>query len=182
MSIAKRPAAIGSNLALLAGRAGKTMVVALIAAIALVAPAKYVGASALNDRDIENVSQIERSFRSVMRELTEALQSPNVVPAETECIRNTLQDLAQASDELSKYEYLITIEKQIRDSSDNDATKDVVKFAIDKTLEILNIERRHMTRLSDQCSRFPMYSGQNKRAVQFIDSTMTTLQSILGHL
>ncbi len=118
------------------------MVVALIAAIALVAPAKYVGASALNDRDIENVSQIERSFRSVMRELTEALQSPNVVPAETECIRNTLQDLAQASDELSKYEYLITIEKQIRDSGNDDAMKDVVKFAIDKRsmLEISDVQ------------------------------------------
>src|SRR5712692_5832369 len=145
MSTAKRPAAIGSKLALRAGRAGKTMVVALIATIAVVAPPEYLGAGALNDRDFENVSQIERSFRSVMRELTEALQSPNAVPAEAECVRNTLQDLAQASDELSKYEYLITIEKQIRDSSDNDATKDVVKFAIDKTLEILKIERRHMT-------------------------------------
>jgi hypothetical protein len=182
MSIAKRPAAIGSNPGLLGGQAGKTMVVALIGAMALVALPDQLGAGALNNRDFENVSQIERSFRAVMRELTEASQSPTVVPAESECIRNTLQNLAQASDELSKYEYLITIEKQIRDSTDDDAMKDVIKFAIDKTLEILKIERRHMAQLSDQCSKFPMYSGQNKRAVQFIDSTMTTLQSILGHL
>jgi hypothetical protein len=182
MSIAKPPAAIANSLTLLARQAGKMPVVALIGTVALLAPPEYLGARTLNDRDFENVSQIERSFRSVMRELTEASQLPNVVPAEAECIRNTLQNLAQASDELSKYEYLITIEKQINDSSDDDAMKDVVKFAIDKALEILKIERRHMARLSDQCSKFPMYSGQNKRAVQFIDSTMTTLQSILGHL
>src|SRR5256885_16840066 len=101
MSTAKRPAAIGSYPVLLGGQEGKTMVVALIGAMALLALPDQLGAGALNNRDFANVSQIERSLRAVLRGLTEATQSPNVVPDDSECIRNTLTNHAQGSCELS---------------------------------------------------------------------------------
>ena len=84
----------------------------------------------------------------------------------------------RSSEELSSYEYLITIEKEITDVGDNSPVKGVVKFAIEKTNTILTEERKRLVELSDRCSRFPLAFGKTQAAVKFIDTTTSLLNSI----
>jgi hypothetical protein len=97
-------------------------------------------------------------------------------------MKRTLQDLIQASQELGSYEYLITIESQMSDFGDDKALKDILRFAVSRAVDILETERKHMSELSDQCSRFPLSVAKTKLAVQFIDATTAILNAIRPRL
>ena len=82
------------------------------------------------------------------------------------------------SQELSSYEYLITMEKDLTDFGENSPMRDVVKFAIDKSTAILAGERKRLAQVPDQCARLPLASGKNQQALQFVDTTAGILSSI----
>jgi hypothetical protein len=117
-------------------------------------------------------------FQNLMSDLVQTAKRPDISTGDAECIMSTMRELLQISDELSSYEYLITIEKEMTDFGDNSPVKGVVKFAIEKSNTILADERKRLAQLSDGCSRFPLAFGKTQQALQFIDTTTSLLTSI----
>lgn len=132
----------------------------------------------LSESDFKKVEAIKPLFQNLMGDLVQSAKRPDISTGDADCITSTIRELLQISEELSSYEYLITIEKEITDFGENSPVKGVVKFAIDKTNTILAEERKRLVQLSDRCSRFPLAFGKTQQALQFIDTTTNLLNSI----
>ena len=132
----------------------------------------------LNESDFKKVETIKPLFQNLMIDLVQTSKRSDISSGDADCVMSTIRELLQISEELSSYEYLITIEKEITDSGDNSPIKGVVKFAIDKSNTILAEERKRLLQVSDRCSRFPLGLGKNQQALQFIDTTTNLLNSI----
>jgi len=147
--------------------------------VAMLALAPDVSSSAvLTENDFRKVETIKPLFQNLMGDLVQTLKRPELSTGDADCINSTVRELLQISEELSSYEYLITIEKEITDFGDNSPVKGVVKFAIEKSNTILTEERKRLVQLSDRCSRFPLAFGKTQAALQFIDTTTNLLNSI----
>jgi hypothetical protein len=147
------------------------------AAILALTPGVSV-AGVLNESDFRKVEGIKPLFQNLMGDLVQTLKRPDISTGDAECINSTVRELLQISEELSSYEYLITIEKEITDFGENSPVKGVVKFAIEKSNTILVEERKRLVQLSERCSRFPLAFGKAQAALQFIDTTTGLLNSI----
>jgi hypothetical protein len=132
----------------------------------------------LSESDFQKVETIKPLFQNLMGDLVQTLKRPELSAGDADCINSTVRELLQITEELSSYEYLITIEKEITDVGDNSPVKGIVKFAIEKTNTILIEERKRLVELSDRCSRFPLAFGKTQAAVKFIDTTTSLLNSI----
>jgi hypothetical protein len=132
----------------------------------------------LSESDFKKVEAIKPLFQNLMGDLVQTMKRPEISTGDAECINATVRELLQISEELSSYEYLITIEKEVTDFGDNSPVKGVVKFAIEKSNAILTEERKRLAQLSDRCSRFPLAFGKTQQALQFIDTTTNLLSSI----
>ncbi|MBR1213993.1 hypothetical protein JQ641_25665 [Bradyrhizobium sp. JYMT SZCCT0180] len=132
----------------------------------------------LSESDFKKVEAIKPLFQNLMGDLVQTAKRPDISTGDADCITSTIRELLQISEELSSYEYLITIEKEITDFGENSPVKGVVKFAIEKTNTILAEERKRLVQLSDRCSRFPLAFGKTQQALQFIDTTTNLLNSI----
>jgi len=85
-------------------------------------------------------------------------------PAEMQAVSTQLfESFLQISDELASYEYLITMQKDLTEVGDDNATRSVVKFAVDKTSSILSNERKRLVALSEQCAKYPVDWGRRRR-------------------
>ena len=96
----------------------------------------------LSESDFKKVEAIKPLFQNLMGDLVQTLKRPELSAGDAECINSTVRELLQISEELSSYEYLITIEKEITDDGDKSPVKGVVKFAIEKSNTILTEERK----------------------------------------
>jgi len=132
----------------------------------------------LSESDFKKVEAIKPLFQNLMGDLVQTSKRSDISSGDADCITSTIRELLQISEELSSYEYLITIEKEITDFGDNSPVKGVVKFAIEKSNAILIDERKRLAQLSDRCSRFPLAFGKTQQALQFIDTTTNLLNSI----
>ena len=132
----------------------------------------------LSESDFKKVEEIKPLFQSLMGDLAQTSKRSDISSGDADCIMSTIRELLQISEELSSYEYLITIEKEMTDFGDNSPVKGVVKFAIEKSNTILADERKRLAQLSDRCSRFPLAFGKTQQALQFIDTTTNLLNSI----
>ncbi len=147
--------------------------------VAMLALAPDVSSSGvLTENDFRKVETIKPLFQNLMGDLVQTLKRPELSTGDADCVNSTVRELLQISEELSSYEYLITIEKEITDFGDNSPVKGVVKFAIEKSSTILTEERKRLVQLSDRCSRFPLAAGKTQAALQFIDTTTSLLNSI----
>ena len=132
----------------------------------------------LSESDFKKVEAIKPLFQNLMGDLVQTSKRSDISSGDLDCVMSTIRELLQISEELSSYEYLITIEKEMTDFGDNSPVKGVVKFAIEKSNTILAEERRRLVQLSDRCSRFPLAFGKTQQALQFIDTTTNLLNSI----
>lgn len=151
-----------------------------IAVAALVPVASHGGV--LSEADFKKVETMKPLFQNLMVDLVQTSKRPDISSNDADCVTSAMRELLQISEELSSYEYLITIEKEITDSGDSSQVKGVVKFAIDKTNTILAEERKRLGQLSDRCSRFSLGFGKTQQAIQFIDTTTGILNSIQSRL
>jgi hypothetical protein len=147
------------------------------AAMIMSVPAASHG-GVLSESDFKRVETIKPLFQNLMIDLLQTSRRTDISASDSECVTSTIRELLQISEELSSYEYLITIEKEITDSGDNSPVKGVVRFAIEKTNAILAEERKRLGQLSDRCSRYPLGFGKTQQAMQFIDATTNLLDSI----
>ena len=136
----------------------------------------------LSENDFRKVEEIRPLFQNLMGDLVQTSKRTDISSGDVDCIMSTIRELLQISEELSSYEYLITIEKEMTDFDDNSPVKGVVRFAIEKSNTILAGERKRLVQLSDRCARFPLAFGKTQQALQFIDTTTDLLNSIQGRL
>src|SRR5260370_7778256 len=132
----------------------------------------------LSESDFKKVEDIKPLFQTLMGDLVQTSKRPDISTGDADCIKSTIRELLQISEELSSYEYLITIEKEMTDFGDNNPMRGIVKFAVEKSNTILASERKRLAQLSDQCTRFPLSFGKTQQALQFIDTTTNILNSI----
>ena len=132
----------------------------------------------LSESDFKKVEEIKPLFQNLMGDLVQTSERPDISSGDADCIKSTIRELLQISEELSSYEYLITIEKEMSDFGDNNPMRGIVKFAIEKSNTILASERKRLAQLSEQCTRFPLSFGKTQQALQFIDTTTNILNSI----
>lgn len=161
---------------LFAGRAAAARLL-LVAAVVMSAPAVSSG-GVLSESDLKRIETVKPLFQNLIVDLVQTSKRTDISPSDADCVASATRELLQISEELSSYEYLITIEKEITDAGDNSPIKGVVKFAIEKTNTILAEERKRLAQLSDRCSRFPLGFSKTQQALQFIDATTNLLSSI----
>lgn len=170
--------ACGSGRRSIAGpRRGWIGSLALGVVILMLAPVVSRG-GVLSESDFKKVEAIKPLFQNLMGDLVQTSKRSDISSGDVDCVMSTIRELMQISEELSSYEYLITIEKEVTDFGDNSPVKGVVKFAIEKSNTILAEERKRLVQLSDRCSRFPLAFGKTQQALQFIDTTTNLLNSI----
>lgn len=158
-------------------RRGWVWPLALGIALLMLAP-NVASSGVLSESDFKKVEAIKPLFQNLMGDLVQTSKRADISSGDAECITSTIRELLQISEELSSYEYLITIEKEMTDMGENSPVKGVVKFAIEKSNTILAEERRRLVQLSDRCTRFPLAFGKTQQALQFIDTTTNLLKSI----
>lgn len=132
----------------------------------------------LGENDLKRVEALKPQFQTLMMDLNQAARRPDISSGDSNCIKSAIHELLDISGELSSYEYLITIEKEITDVGDDSPVRGVIKFAIEKSDSVLSNERTRLVELSDQCRRFPLSFGKTQQALQFIDTTTGILNSI----
>lgn len=136
----------------------------------------------LGEDDMKKVEAIKPLFQSLMVDLVQTSKRPDISSGDADCIGSTIRELLQISEELSSYEYLITIEKEVTDFGENSPVKGVVKFAIEKTSTILTEEKKRLAQLSERCARLPLSLAKTQQALRFIDTTTSLLDSIQARL
>ena len=139
-------------------------------------------AGVLSETDLQKVEALKPLFANLMIDLSQTAKRPDVAATDVNCINSTIQELLQISDELASYEYLIAMDRDIKDFGDKNPMHDLVKFAADKSSDILTSERKRLAQLSDQCARSPLASSKTQETLQVIDTTNTVLTSIRDRL
>jgi hypothetical protein len=135
----------------------------------------------LSEADVKKVEDIRPLFQNLMGDLVQTSRRQDISGGDADCVKSIIRELLEISQELSSYEYLITIEKDMINLNDDDSMRDVIKFAVDKSNTILSDERKRLTQLSE-CTRSPLSSGKTQQTLQFIDTTTGLLKSIQGRL
>jgi hypothetical protein len=167
------------NLALMFARCARGWVKPLGLGLAIILLTPNLSSSGvLTESDFKKVENIKPLFQNLMGDLVQTAKRSDISSGDAGCIKSTIRELLQISDELSSYEYLITIEKEMTDFGDNNPMRGIVKFAVEKSNTILASERKRLAQLSDQCTSFPLSFGKTQQALQFIDTTTNMLNSI----
>lgn len=156
----------------------------VIAALLLPAASR---AGVLSENDLQRVEALKPLFANLMIDLSQTAKRPDVAAADANCINSTIQELLQISDELASYEYLIGMDREIKDfgdknPGDKNPMHDLVKFAADKSSSILTSERKRLVQLTDQCAHSPLASSKTQETLQVIDTTTTVLTTIRDRL
>jgi len=135
-------------------------------------------ARGLTQNDLERLSEINAVFSKLTSDLAQSFKRTNISRDESDCIKNTWQELNQTSQELSSYQYLIGIVSGSNDSGEEDAMRGLIRFALDQTIQVLEAERKRLSQVPDECLHFPTSVAMSERALQFIDGTTAALKSI----
>jgi hypothetical protein len=170
-------AGIGFSISALAR--GSVFGFAVIAA--LLSPA-VSRAGVLSETDLQRVEALKPLFANLMADLSQTAKRPDTAPADATCINSTIQELLQISDELASYEYLIGMDREIKDLGEKNPMRDLVKFAAGKSSDILTTERKRLVQLTDQCARSPVASSKTQETLQVIDTTTIVLTAIRDRL
>jgi hypothetical protein len=139
-------------------------------------------ARVLSDGDLDRIASIKKLSIDVMTDITMTSRRPDLSPTDSDCVKSTLRSLTQIADELQSYEYLITIESQLKDFDDDNSVRGILRFAVENALKILDTEHRHLGEISDQCARSPISADKSRQATQFIESTQSVLKSLQPRL
>ena len=141
-----------------------------------------VEARVLTGDELERIATIRTSFTRLLMEIAQVAKRPDLSDAENECVNSVFRELMQTSEELGSYEYLITIETELTDVGDDASMKGVLKFAVDKALDVLETERKRLGDVSEQCPRNSPSAGKAQQAIGLVLGTVGILKSIQPRL
>lgn len=136
----------------------------------------------LTNDDLARLGRIKSLFMEVVTDVAQSSQRSDLASGDSDCVKSVLRALMQISEELSPYEYLLTIETELKDFGNDDAMRSILRFALENGLKILETERKRMGEILEQCSRFPLSAGKARQATQFIEGTMAILKSVRPRL
>ena len=153
--------------------------IALAAALLLPATSH---AGVLSEGDLQKIDALRPLFANLMIDLSQTAKRSDMAAGDLDCVKSTIQELLQISDELASYEYLIAMDRDINGFDEKNPMKDLVKFAADKSSAILTTERKRLADLSSQCARFPVAAGKTQQTLQVIDATRGILTAIRDRL
>jgi hypothetical protein len=156
---------------------GKTAMLTAVLLLGLLCSGNSA-AGVLSETDVKQAESLKPLFANLMTDLVATARRPDMPSGDANCINSTIRELLQVSDELVSYEYLITMQKDLTEVDDDNATRSVVRFAVDKTSSILSNERKRLVALSEQCAKFPVGLGKTQQALTVIDATTGILNSI----
>jgi hypothetical protein len=151
----------------------------LLSAILAAYPAS---ARVLTDADLNRISSVQKMSVDVMTDITMLSRRPDLAQADSDCVKSTLRSLMQIAAELQSYEYLITIESELKNFDDDNALRGVLRFAVENALKILEVERKRVQEVSDQCTRNSISAEKTRQATQFLESTLSVLRSLQPRL
>jgi hypothetical protein len=143
-----------------------------------VSSATFANARVINEKDLAKISEIKTIFDSLTNDIAQSLKRAPVPSPETDCLKSIQQDVVQTSDELSSYQYLLALVGEMDDFGDDASLRNLVRFALDKSIAMLDNERKRLSQTSDECVRFPLSVDATQHALQFIDLTSEALKSI----
>lgn len=150
--------------------------------LALLVATDVCMAGVLSQADLKRVEDLRPMFAGLMGDLLQTAKRPDISAVDADCVKATIQNLVEISQELSSFEYLITIEKELTSVSENDPTRDVVKFAVEQSTNILTSQRKKIAQLPDQCARSALALAKSQQALQVVDATTGILSSIRSRL
>jgi len=153
----------------------------LVAAL-VIAAGITARAGILSETDLQRLANIKPLFQTVMSDLAQLSQRNDLPPGESDCVKSAMNELMQISNELSSYEYLMTIEGQLKDQGDDSSVRSVLKFAFDKSVALLTSERPRLEQLTQQCGKLPLSGPRVRQSIQFIDAVSAILNSIQGRI
>jgi hypothetical protein len=162
------------------GLARRNLLGIAFAAALLLPAASHAGV--LSEGDLQKVEALRPLFANLMVDLSQTARRSDIAAGDLDCIKATIQELLQISDELASYEYLIAMDRDIGGFDEKNPMKDLVKFAADKSSAILTAERKRLADLHGQCSRFPVAAGKTQQTLQVIDATTGILTAIRDRL
>jgi len=150
--------------------------------LGLLVATKVCLAGVLSPADLKKVEDLRPMFAGLMADLVQTSKRTDIPAVEADCVKSTVQNLVEISQELSSFEYLITIEKELTSVSENDPTRGVVKFAVEQSTNILTSQRKKIAQLPDQCARSPFALAKSQQALQVVDAATGVLSSIRSRL
>jgi hypothetical protein len=150
----------------------------MLALMVFVSSATFTKARVISEKDLEKISEIKTIFTSLTNDIAQALKQAGVSGPESDCLKSIQRDVVQTSDELLSYQYLLALVSDMDDFGDDASLKGLVRFALDKSISMLDNERKRLSQPSDQCVRFPLSVGATQQALHFIDLTSEALKSI----
>ncbi|MCP3442383.1 hypothetical protein [Bradyrhizobium sp. CCGUVB14] len=150
--------------------------------LALLVATNVCIAGVLSQADLKRLEDLKPMFAGLMGDLVQTSKRPDISAVDADCVKSTIQNLVEISQELSSFEYLITIEKELTNVGENDPTRDVVKFAVEQSTNILTSQRKKIAQLPDQCARSPLALAKAQQALQVVDATTGILSSIRSRL
>jgi hypothetical protein len=139
-------------------------------------------ARVLTSDELERMSTAKTSFTRLLTEIIQISKRPDLPATENECINSIFRELIQTSEELGSYEYLITIETELTDLGDDSSMKGVMKFAVDKAVDVLEAEHKRLGEVSEQCPRNSQSAGKAQQAIGLVLGTVGILKSIQPRL
>ncbi len=150
--------------------------------LGLLVATKMCIAGVLSPADLKQVEDLRPMFAGLMTDLLQTSKRTDIPAVDAACVKATVQNLVEISQELSSFEYLITIEKELTSVSENDPTRGVVKFAIEQSTNILTSQRKKIAQLPDQCARSTFALAKSQQALQVVDAATGILNSIRSRL
>jgi hypothetical protein len=146
--------------------------------VLMVSSATLAKAGVINQQDLAKISEIKTIFMSLTNDIAQAVKGAGVSGPESDCLKSIQQEVVQTSEELSSYQYLLNIVSEMDDYGDDKTLRSLVRFALDKSIAMLDNERKRLSQTSDQCIRFPSSTAATQQALRFIDLTSEALKSV----
>jgi len=135
-------------------------------------------ARVINEQDLQKISEINTILASLTNDIAQALKRTAAPSAESDCLKSTQQEVGQTWEELRSYQYLLNIVSEMDDFGDDKSLKSLVRFALDKSIAMLDNERKRLSQAPEECIRFPSSAATTQQALHFIDLTSEALKSV----
>jgi len=150
----------------------------MLGLIVSVSSATLAKARVINEQDLQKISEINTIFASLANYIAQALKQAAASSDESDCLKSIQQEVVQTSQELSSYQYLLNIVSEMDDFGDDKSLGSLVRFALDKSIAMLDNEHKRLSQAPDQCIRFPSSAAATQQTLEFINLTSEALKSV----
>jgi hypothetical protein len=143
-----------------------------------VSSATLTKARVISEQDLQKISEISAIFTSLTNEIAKAMKRPAASTAESDCLKSIQEEVVQTGQELSSYQYLLNIVSEMDQYGDDKSLRSLVRFALDKSIAMLDNERKRLSQVPEDCIRFPSSAAATQQALQFINLSSEALKSV----